>query len=280
MTCFANGTGIYEVGPGGTCELSDSVTGKSALLAAYYILGACILHFGTRQMMARGKRRRAEEEAQPADQQQPVTAVQREVIFGELQPGSGGLRERLESRQLMWLWVGVAILGGNLGDSYLSNLQSNTLTLAESNAIDDARSVITVVQDVFSFFEDGMTVLIGAAVGAGDTSSAGILTTLGFIGGIVSGVTGAALGSVAALTPAIMHAVIPAPTVGPEGCGGGGGTSQAELEHLAMPYWLIAVWSWGFGFCNNVGTVSLAFLCEHGISVILPVYCTVHSRLM
>ena len=62
MTCFANGTGIYEVGPGGTCELSDSVTGKSALLAAYYILGACILHFGTRQMMARGKRRRAEED--------------------------------------------------------------------------------------------------------------------------------------------------------------------------------------------------------------------------
>lgn len=32
LTCFPNGTGIYEVGAGGTCELSSSVAGKSQLL--------------------------------------------------------------------------------------------------------------------------------------------------------------------------------------------------------------------------------------------------------
>ena len=42
------------------------------------------------------------------------------------------------------------------------------LSLSESNAIGDVNSVTSVIQDVFAFFEDGMTVLIGAAVGAGD----------------------------------------------------------------------------------------------------------------
>ena len=50
----------------------------------------------------------------------------------------------------------------------------------------DAGSVLTVIKDIFSFFEDGMTVLIGAAVGSGDVVGAGKLTTLGYIGGLVS----------------------------------------------------------------------------------------------
>ena len=45
------------------------------------------------------------------------------------------------------------------------------LSLSESNAISDVNSVTSVIQDVFAFFEDGMTVLIGAAVGAGDPAA-------------------------------------------------------------------------------------------------------------
>jgi hypothetical protein len=273
MTCFSNGTGIYEVGPGGSCELVDAVTGKGTPLGVYYGAGGLVLHLGVQKLQARRNARQAQEQAKPllsdaspSGQAQPsLTAVQKAALFGEVQPNSsggsgGGWREKLESQQLMWLWLGVAILCDNIGQTQLENLQTNTLSLQESNAIDDADSVITVVQDVFSFFEDGMTVLIGAAVGAGDTVSAGTLTTLGFIGGALSGVVGAGVGTVAALTPAVMHAVVPAPGGGDCGGGGGGGgggtisSSQAELERLALPYWLIAVWSWGFNFCNSVGT--------------------------
>lgn len=55
-------------------------------------------------------------------------------------------------------WIGVAIIASNLGDSYLGNIKQNTFTLSENNAMDDADSVTEVVKDVFSFFEDGMTV--------------------------------------------------------------------------------------------------------------------------
>ena len=257
MTCFSNGTGIYEVGPGGSCELADAVTGKGTPLGAYWGAGSLVLYIGAQKLQARRNARGAQGQAEPLiGQAQPsLTAVQKHALFGEVQPNSsgGGWREKLESQQLMWLWLGVAILCDNIGQTQLDNLKTNTLSLQESNAIDDADSVITVVQDVFSFFEDGMTVLIGAAVGAGDTVSAGTLTTLGFIGGALSGVVGAGVGTVAALTPAVMHAVVPAPGGGD--CGGGSMIgSQAELERLALPYWLIAVWSWGFNFCNSVGT--------------------------
>ena len=47
------------------------------------------------------------------------------------------------------------------------------LSLSESNTIGDVNSVTSVIEDVFEFFEDGMTVLIGAAVGAGDPAAAG-----------------------------------------------------------------------------------------------------------
>jgi hypothetical protein len=266
MTCLANGTGIYEVGVGGSCELSGAVTGKATPLGVYYCAGGLVLYIGVKKLQARRNARQAQEQQEAGQMTPPLgggqaaqlslTAVQKDALFGEQQPGSsrgsGGWREKLESRQLMWLWVGVAILCDNVGQTLLQNLQANTLSLEESNAIDDADSVITVVQDVFSFFEDGMTVLIGAAVGAGDTASAGTLTTLGFIGGTLSGVVGAGAGTAAALTPVIMHAVVPASGGGE--CGNGVISSQAELERLALPYWLIAVWSWGFKFCNSVGT--------------------------
>lgn len=131
---------------------------------------------------------------------------------------------------------------------------------------------------------DELQVLIGAAVGAGDTAGAGTLTALGFIGGITSGVLGGAAGTAAALTPTIMHLVIPAPeTVGGADCasGAGGGqvADQAELERLAMPYWLLSVWSWMFSFCNNVGTgvvlgtnssfaYALAVVCGQGVKIL------------
>ena len=30
--------------------------------------------------------------------------------------------------------------------------------------------------------------------------------------------------------------------------------SEAQLKAIALPYWLISVWTWSFAFCNKVGT--------------------------
>ena len=97
------------------------------------------------------------------------------------------------------------------GSNWLSNKQQTVLSLSESNAIGDVDSVTSVIQDVFAFFEDGMTVLIGAAVGAGDPAAAGTLTLLGYLGGLGFGVAGGGLWTAAGLWPWLMDLVIPTP---------------------------------------------------------------------
>ena len=132
----------------------------------------------------------------------------------------------LNSPHLSWTWIGIAIVVSNFGETWLSNEQQNVLTLSESNAIDDVDSVTRVIQDVFAFFEDGMTVLIGAAVGAGDPAAAGTLTMLGYIAGLAFGIVGGGVGTIATLSPTLMDLAIPAPThhcasAAASGAGGG-----------------------------------------------------------
>ena len=129
------------------------------------------------------------------------------------------------------------------------------LSLSESNAIGDVNSVTSVIQDVFAFFEDGMTVLIGAAVGAGDPAAAGTLTLLGYLGGLGFGVAGGGLGTAAGLWPWLMDLVIPTPKHHCATAAAAGLlASEAQLKAIALPYWLISVWTWSFVFCNKVGT--------------------------
>ena len=130
------------------------------------------------------------------------------------------------------------------------------LSLSESNAISDVNSVTSVIQDVFAFFEDGMTVLIGAAVGAGDPAAAGTLTLLGYLGGVGFGVVGSGFGTAAGLWPWLMDLVIPTPKhhCATAAAAAGVLASEAQLKAIALPYWLISVWTWSFAFCNKVGT--------------------------
>ena len=48
----------------------------------------------------------------------------------------------------MYQWAGAAILVMQVGSSFLGNLQQKVLTLSESNAVSDASSLISVVEDV------------------------------------------------------------------------------------------------------------------------------------
>ena len=106
-----------------------------------------------------------------------------------------------------------------------------------------------------------MTVLIGAAVGAGDPAAAGTLTMLGYVAGLCFGLVGGGVGTASALSPSFMDIVIPAPK---HDCVTAAATAvaavsdglagQAQLQALARPYWLISVWNWVFTFCNSVGT--------------------------
>lgn len=260
----ANGTTYWPVPPGGSCAPVDE-SGQSHLLTVYYLLGGGILFWGIRLLSQR--RQTDRDEAQQAQIFASMSDEQRSAVLGVPPPrragdsNSGGWRARFDDPRLTWTWIGIALAASNFGGTWLANKQQNVLSLSESNAIGDVDSVTSVIQDVFAFFEDGMTVLIGAAVGAGDPAAAGTLTLLGYIAGLGLGVAGGAVGTAAAFSPALMDLVVPAPT---HQCGGSAaaaaanaamaGGGAAELQALARPYWLISVWVWTFKFCNNVGT--------------------------
>ena len=165
-------------------------------------------------------------------------------------------REKLDNPRLTWVWISLAIGTSNFGATWLSNEQQSVLALSESNAISDVDSMTSVIQDVFAFFEDGMAVLNGAAVGAGDPVVAGTLTLLGYIAGLAFGIVGGGVGTIAALLSTLMDLVVPAPThscVTAATSGAGGLVDQAGLQMLARRYWIISVWVWVFDFCNKVG---------------------------
>ena len=122
---------------------------------------------------------------------QALTPEQREAVSG-IRPepdaasdtssaaATPAWRRAAEDPSRTFLWIGIGVLVQNVGDATLGNMYKQAFTLEESNVVDDVRSVTEVIRDIFSFFEDGMTVLIGAAVGGGDAAGAGILVGLGF----------------------------------------------------------------------------------------------------
>lgn len=261
-TCCANGTGYWPVGEGGSCAPVDQ-SGKGHLLLLYYLIGGGILAMGVRALVRR--KSAPQRTSQQTQIFESMSAEQRAAVLGIPPPRqegepAGGWREKLDSPSLTWTWIGVAIAVSNFCGSWLANTQQSVLTLSESNAISDVDSVTSVIQDVFAFFEDGMTVLIGASVGAGDPAAAGTLTLLGYIAGLVFGLVGGGVGTAAAYSSRLMDVVIPAPV---HQCAGIAATSagvsgslagQVGLQALARPYWLISVWVWVFDFCNKVGT--------------------------
>ena len=266
-TCCANGTGYWPVGEGGSCAPVDQSGLQGHLLLLYYLIGGGILAMGVHALVRRkGAPQRTSQQTQKIFEN--MSPEQRAAVLGippprqESEPARG-LCEKLDSPSLSWTWIGVAIAASNFGGSWLANKQQNVLTLSESNAISDVDSVTSVIQDVFAFFEDGMTVLIGASVGAGDPAAAGTLTLLGYIAGLVFGLAGGGAGTAAAYSSRLMDIVIPAPM---HQCGGiaavsasaagvsGSLAGQTGLQALARPYWLISVWIWVFDFCNKVGT--------------------------
>ena len=241
--CYGNGTCAY---PGATdC---DPAADSSAFLPLYWAGCILILKWGVSIMMKRRQKYApptpADSGSPPRSSDQPPTATGRLLA----------LYKGAQSTEMVMTWIGLAILVQNLGQSWLQDIQQHTLSLAESNAVSDVSSITTVIKDVCSFFEDGMTVLIGAAVGRGDTAGAGYLVGLGYVAGAASGVVGGLVGTALAMAPGVMAAIVPPSAA--VGCGGGGEhhDPQAELEALARPYWLLSVWTWCFAFCNNVGT--------------------------
>ena len=255
----ANATTYWPVPPGGSCAPVDE-SGQSHLLTMYFLLGSFILDcLGPVRQTDRDEARQAQISASMSDEQRyAVLGVPPSHRAGE--SNSGGWRARFDDPRMIGLWIVIAFAVSNFGDAWLANKQQNVLSLSESNAIGDVDSVTSVILEVFGFFQSGMTVLIGAAVGAGDPAAAGTLTLLSYIAGLGLGLVGGAVGFVAGFSPSLMDLVVPAPT---HQCGGSATavasavvvpSGAAELQALARPYWLISVWAWAFEFCNYVGT--------------------------
>jgi hypothetical protein len=290
-------TCAYNVS-GGSCrhaEWLDSSLNEFTLM--YYVLSFSVLLCGTMVMLRTGddaqlsSQNAAEREdiedgkpAEPAAASAASTAdtqaadreaaarqlseLQRSSLLGELPAESerrSACRRMIDDPSNSFKFLGIAILVQTIGSIQMGNLQKQTLSLAESNAVDDVNSITSVIADIFMFFEDGMTVLIGVAVGSGDARGAGTLVGLGYLGSVTSGLLGSAVATGVAFAPGVMEHIAPAPVTagGAVGCNssmldGGGGlaaaTAEATLIEMALPYWLISVWTWSFSFANGVAT--------------------------
>ena len=233
QTCSADCSSCaYDVGASGSCALSEDVAGKAALTGMYqafawggmfafvYIWfkflfwkGAKDIAAGGLNMGPEGPITKAALESLTEDQHAAVMFRQK----GSDMMGRGGentrqgLRGKLEHPALAGMWVGLGIVVAAQGGAYINNLQQNTMTLSESNAVSDVSSVTQVIMDICMFFEDGMMVLIGAAVGAGDSKKAGLLCFLGYSAGALTGILGGLVGTAAAMSDTVLGLVVPAP---------------------------------------------------------------------
>lgn len=136
-------------------------------------------------------------------------------------------------------------------------LVGNALTVDESDAMSEADNFLGPLDQVFQFLEDGTTVRIAAAVGAGRATEAGDLIKLAIYAGLGSGAVAAAfiiplafIGPLFAFfVPYTSTAVVPAgcPAIGEAGTG---------LTDLARPYWILSAVTLPFTFATKC---SLAF---------------------
>lgn len=273
---------IVEMDDGGSCRHADWVNSSlGRFTALYYAISFSILTFGVFVLSRTAFEVTARQDGSTADRSgTPPTASdlesttqgsalqqqappQHAPVLSET-PNMAEVQEQtrcccaINDPSYSFTWLGIAILVQTVGSIQMGNLQKRTLSLAESNAVDDVDSVTSVIADIFMFFEDGMTVLIGAAVGRGDATGAGTLVALGYIGSITSGVVGGAFATALAFVPGMLQHIAPFPS---DSCnhtyfsdGSAGMTSETATIEMVLPYWLISVWTWSFSFANGVAT--------------------------
>ena len=67
-------------------------------------------------------------------------------------------------------------------------------------------------EDIFQFFEDGMTVRIGQAIGSADYMTSGLLIRWAVLGGFISGLIGAVSSTILTFIPPIFGFFVPTTT--------------------------------------------------------------------
>ena len=144
----------------------------------------------------------------------------------------------------VFLWIGIAIAAEVFTSNYMIVQTAHKLSVAEADGCSDADNFLTPVEDIFQFFEDGMTVRIGQSIGANDYPTAGVLMKWAALGGFGTGLVGATASSGVSFIQPIYSFFVPT-AIGahlPDNCPII--PDDKKIQSLARPYWILTAFSW------------------------------------
>ena len=145
------------------------------------------------------------------------------------------------------LAVGLQVAAGQVVLDHFMGAAS----VAQFDGVQDALNFVQPFGDLFTFFEDALTVLVGHAVGAGQLGKVGALTKWGILVGVASGCVAAGISTGAAYAPAIFGFMTNSGDASVLTCTAGGPGGLAELRRAARAVWVLRSWAWPAAFAQK-----------------------------
>lgn len=236
-----NGAGLY---PNASACVPAPWVGDTAtwLFVGFFAASGTVLMYGVRWAAKAAKYKKAQVQARV----DAAHEAGEEAVLTEAEERTS------KFSRWMFTYIGFAVAAGVAAAVIVANAMQHKLTVPENDAVADSGNFLTPFGDVFLFFEDGMTVRIGQAVGAADWPGVGLLVKWSAVGGFACGLAGALFATAFTwvqpffdfFVPLQQGATLPADcSLLP--------SSVTELQALARPYWILIAFSWPASFMQK-----------------------------
>ena len=150
-----------------------------------------------------------------------------------------------------WAYILLAIAAQVVAGQVVLDSFIGSASIAQFDGVQDALNFVQPFGDLFTFFEDALTVLVGHAVGAGQFGKVGALTKWGVLVGIASGVVAASISTGCAYAPAVFGFMTDSGDASVLACTAGGPGGLAELRRAARAVWVLRSWAWPAAFAQK-----------------------------